>query len=109
MRTIRLSAAAMLAALASAALLPGANADDAAPAAPPAPAAAEAPAPPAPAPETVVAKVNGTEIRFSDVQDAIGGLPEEYRKLPPQMLFPMLIDQLVDRKAVVMAAQKLGL
>jgi peptidyl-prolyl cis-trans isomerase C len=64
---------------------------------------------PMPKPETVVARVNGAEIHFSDVQDAIGTLPEQYRNLPPQMLFPMLIDQLIDRKAVVMLAHKDGL
>jgi peptidyl-prolyl cis-trans isomerase C len=112
MRTIRHSAATLFAAFSLAAMPLAAHADDAAPAA--AAPATEAPAAPAappamPKPETVVARVNGAEIRFSDVQDAIGGLPEEYRKLPPQMLFPMLIDQLVDRKAVVMLAHKQGL
>jgi len=128
MRTIRFSAAAMLAALSVGALPLAARADDAAPAAPApaaaapaapaapdaAPAADAAPAPAMPAmampkPETVVAKVNGAEIHFSDVQDAIGGLPDEYKNLPPQMLFPMLIDQLIDRKAVVLLAHKQGL
>jgi len=107
MRTIRFSAAAMLAALACTALPIGARAEDPAPAAP----AAAAPdaAAPAPKPDAVVARVNGSEIHFSDVQDAIGTLPEEYRNLPPQMLFPMLIDQLIDRKAVVLLAHKQGL
>jgi peptidyl-prolyl cis-trans isomerase C len=116
MRTIRFSAAAMLAALSYAALTPAARADDAAPAAatPAAPAAAPAagaaPAAAAvPKPDTVVAKVNGAEIHYSDVQDAIGTLPDEYRNLPPQMLYPMLIDQLIDRKAVVLLAHKEGL
>jgi peptidyl-prolyl cis-trans isomerase C len=106
MRTIRLSAAAMLAALACATLPPGARADDAAPA--PAPAAAP-PAAAAPKPDAVVARVDGTDIHLSDVPDAIGTLPEEYRNLPQQMLFPMLIDQLIDRRAVVMLAHKQGL
>jgi len=112
MRTIRLSAAAILAALACAAVPAVLRADDAAPAVPAAPAAAPAPdaaAAATPKPDTVVARVNGSEIHFSDVQDAIGGLPEEYRGLPRQMLFPMLIDQLIDRKAVVMLAHKQGL
>jgi peptidyl-prolyl cis-trans isomerase C len=106
MRTIRFSAAAVLAALACAALPPGARADEAAPAA--APAAPETPAMPMPKPDTVVARVNSADIVFGDVQDAISTLPEQYRNLPPQMLFPMLIDQLIDRKAVVLLAQKQG-
>jgi peptidyl-prolyl cis-trans isomerase C len=124
MRTTRYPAAALLAVLTCAALPIAARADSAAPAAPatPAPAAAApgtpapagaapaaAVAPPMPKPETVVARVNGTDIHFSDVQDAIATLPEEYRSLPPQMLFPMLIDQLIDRKAVVLLAHKDGL
>ncbi len=112
MRTIRLSAAAIFAALACAAMPAALRADDAAPAAAPAaaaPAAPDAAAAATPKPDTVVAKVNGTEIHFSDVQDAIGQLPEEYRGLPRQMLFPMLIDQLIDRKAVVLLAHKQGL
>jgi peptidyl-prolyl cis-trans isomerase C len=115
MRTIRFSAATLLAALTCAAPL-AAWADDAAPAAAPpaAPATPTAEAPPAPAaplpkPETVVARIDGIDIHFSDVTDAISTLPEEYRNLPPQMLFPMLIDQLIDRKAVVLLAHKQGL
>ncbi len=60
-------------------------------------------------PDPVVAIVNGSEIHLSDVQEAASTLPEEYRKLPPQMLFPMLIEQMIDRKAVVLLARKEGL
>ncbi len=35
-------------------------------------------------------------------------LPDEVRSMPPQVLFPMLLDQLVDRKALVIAARKQG-
>ena len=99
MRTIRLTvAAAALAALACAAHAQNTDA----------PAADAAPSPAA-KPDPVVARVNGSEIHLSDVQEAIAGLPEQYRSMPPQMLFPMLLDQLVDRKAVVMLARKDGL
>ncbi len=107
--SFRLSAAAMLAALACAAFPPASRADDAAPAAPASPEGASASANATPKPDAVVARVNGIEIRFSDIQDAISQLPPEYRGLPKQMLFPMLIDQLIDRKAVVLMAQKQGL
>jgi peptidyl-prolyl cis-trans isomerase C len=103
MRTIRLTAAAV--ALAALTGVAGAQTTDApAPAAPPA-----ATATPAARPDPVVARVNGAEIHLSDVQEAIAGLPEEYRSMPPQMLFPMLLDQLIDRKAVVLLARKEGL
>jgi len=95
MPTIRLPAAALLAAILCAGLPLLARADDA----PPAP----------PQPDVVVAKVNGAEIHLSDVQEAMAALPEEYRSLPKQMLLPMLVDQLIDRKAVVLLAEKQGL
>jgi peptidyl-prolyl cis-trans isomerase C len=92
MRTIRLTAAAV--ALAALTGVAGAQTTDApAPAAPPA-----ATATPAARPDPVVARVNGAEIHLSDVQEAIAGLPEEYRSMPPQMLFPMLLDQLIARR-----------
>lgn len=83
-----------------------------------APAGAQAPAakPPAVqtpgaqvAPDPVVARVNGSEIRLSDLQDAMQSLPAEYRSMPPQTLYPALINQLVDLEAVVAMARKQGL
>ncbi len=76
---------------------------------PAAPAPAPAPGQAAAAPDPVVAKVDGAEIRASDVREAMAALPDEYRNLPPNMLFPMMVDQLVDRKALILLAQKQGL
>jgi peptidyl-prolyl cis-trans isomerase C len=82
------------------------------------PASAQAPSAKPPAVQTpdagaaadpVVARVNGTEIRLSDLQDAMGSLPAEYRSMPPQTLYPALINQLVDLEAVVAMARKQGL
>jgi len=82
------------------------------------PASAQAPAAKAPAvqtpgaqvaPDPVVARVNGNEIRLSDLQDAMQGLPAEYRSMPPQTLYPALVNQLVDLEAVVAMARKQGL
>jgi peptidyl-prolyl cis-trans isomerase C len=85
----------------------------AAPAAPGAPkaaaAAASAPAATAAPADPVVAKVGDQVIHQSDVREALSGVPEQYRELPPQMLFPMLLDQLIDRKAVAVYAEKEGL
>jgi peptidyl-prolyl cis-trans isomerase C len=79
----------------------------------PGPAAAAPPpasAAPAPAPaDPVVAKVNGQPIYLSDLQAAAQGLPDNLRGLPPQMLFPMLLDQLIDGRALVVQAEKTGL
>ncbi len=102
MRTFGFPLAGMLAAMSCAALAQSAPAPATAP--PPAAAAGE----PATS-DPVVAKVNGEDIRASDVREAMSGLPDEYRSLPPNMLFPMMLDQLVDRKALVLLAQKQGL
>jgi peptidyl-prolyl cis-trans isomerase C len=84
-----------------------------APAAAPAPGAA-APAVPEPTgasvdPSTVLARVNGQEIRASDVSEAAQTLPPQVRGMPTEMLLPMVLDQLIDRKALVLEAKKEGL
>lgn len=78
--------------------------------APPAPAAARpAPAPGQAAADPVVARVGADEIHASELSDAAKALPEELRGMPPTALYPMLLDQLVDRHVVVIAAKKEGL
>ena len=76
------------------------------------PAWAQTPAPAAavaPVTDAVVAKVGAEEIHASELSEAAQSLPEELRGMPPQMLYPMLLDQLVDRKAIVLKARKEGL
>ena len=60
-------------------------------------------------PDPVVATVNGHELHLSDVSEAAQSLPDEVRSMPPQVLYPMLLDQMVDREALVIEAQKEGL
>ena len=73
------------------------------------------PKPAAPAPagvagaDPVVARVGGDEIRASELSEAAQSLPEEMRGMPPTVLYPILLDQLVDRRVVVLAARKQGL
>jgi len=74
-----------------------------------APTAAPAAAPAATTADPVVARVNGIDIRLSDLQAAMQGLPPEYRSMPLQTLYPALINQLVDLQAVVALARKQGL
>jgi peptidyl-prolyl cis-trans isomerase C len=77
-----------------------------APSAPtPAPAAAPAAAPADP----VVAKVNDFVIHQSDVRAAAATLPENARGMPAQVLMPMLLDQVIDGQALLIAARKAGL
>jgi len=46
--------------------------------------------------DPVVAKVNGIEIARSEVVRAQSLLPEQYRKIPLEMIMPNLIDSIVD-------------
>ncbi len=72
------------------------------------PAAAQSPA--APLPENpVVARVEGSEIRLNDVQEEARRLPEELRGMPPGMLYPLLLDQMITQRAIVAAARAAGL
>jgi peptidyl-prolyl cis-trans isomerase C len=57
----------------------------------------------------VVASVNGDPIRLDRVRAAAQSLPDDMRGMPPQMLFPMIVNQLVDQKALLLQAQKQGL
>ena len=76
-------------------------------AAPATAAPAMAPAAPAePSPDTVIAKVGPDTIHYGDLAEAMQTLPEQLRAMPPAMLYPMLLDQLVDRDIIVLQAKK---
>jgi len=68
-----------------------------------------APSTPAASADPVVAKVNGQPIHLSDLKDSVQSLPENLRGVPPQTLYPMLLDQLIDGRALVVEARKTGL
>lgn len=63
------------------------------------------PGPDTPSPDTVVARVNGTEILASDVEAALRQLPPEYGNMPPAALFNAVVDQLIDRQLVAKRAR----
>jgi peptidyl-prolyl cis-trans isomerase C len=71
-------------------------------AAPPAPASS-------PAADPVVAKVGPDALHLSDVEAMFRELPPEFRNMPRQALYAMVLDQLVERQALVQAARKQGL
>ena len=74
---------------------------------PPAPPTASAPAPsPLPPPNTVVARVDGTELHLSDVEAAQQNLPPQAQKLPLEQIYPMLLDRLVDGALITEAGRK---
>lgn len=82
-----------------------------------APPAAASPTPVSPAPsatnpapaDPIVATVNGHPIHQSDVQAAASTLPESARGMPPQVLLPMLLDQVIDGEALLIEARKMAL
>jgi peptidyl-prolyl cis-trans isomerase C len=84
------------------------------PATPPAASSATAPntVPPSATPtptDPVVGKVDGQEIHLSDLTDAVKNLPEQYRSMPAPVLYPLMLDQLIDRKALASLARHQGL
>lgn len=106
--TTKAIALAATALIASTALPSSSFAASAAPAAAPAATPAAPPAKPVD-PNAVVATVNGEKITVADVQDALSNLPPQMRQLPPNMIFPMLVNQLADQKAIQLVAHKEGL
>lgn len=92
-------------------LPPPAAAQDAAPPAEPAQAAPPAPAEPKPAePEDwVAAIVNGKVMLRSEVVADYDHLPQEYRAVPFERLYPSLVNRMVDRRLLLLEGQKAGL
>ncbi len=59
--------------------------------------------------DPVVAKVNGQPIHLSELKDLAQTLPENLRGMPLPQLYPMLLDQLIDGRALLAEARKAGL
>ena len=89
---------------------PGAWAQSTTPAPAPAPAAPAA-TPPATTvqPDGVIATVDGTPIHLSELSEMTRNLPQQLQGMSPDQLYPILLDQLVDQKAMAIAAKKDGL
>ena len=56
--------------------------------------------------DPVVAMVNGQPIRLSELEIAQQALPQQYRNMPLQAVFPALLDRIVDSKLVVQEGKK---
>jgi len=61
------------------------------------------------APDPVLATVNDQPIHMSELNAAAETLPAQARSLPPQQLYPMLLEQLIDTRALLLEARKTGL
>ena len=66
-------------------------------------AATSSPLPPG---NTVVARVDGAELRLSDVETAQQNLPPQAQKLPLDQIYPILLDRLVDGALIAEAGRK---
>ena len=53
----------------------------------------------------VVATVDGTEFRLSDLEDSYADLPEQFRQMPLEMIYDPLVDRLVDGHLLLEAAE----
>jgi peptidyl-prolyl cis-trans isomerase C len=69
-------------------------------------ASAQSPAPKADA-DPVVAKVNGEAIRRSDVLETQKMLPQQYRSLPLEQIYPLLLDEMIDSRLATAEARRL--
>jgi peptidyl-prolyl cis-trans isomerase C len=61
---------------------------------------------PLPAGNTIVARVGGAELHFSDVEAAQQNLPPQAQKLPLEQIYPMLLSRMVDGMLVAEAGRK---
>ena len=75
----------------------------------PAKPAASAPAAAPVAADPVVARVGGSTITLSELDDAARNLPEQAQALPKQTLYPMLLDRMISSQALAEEARKQGL
>lgn len=56
--------------------------------------------------DPVVAIVNGTQIKKSDLVAAQQALPDQYRQMPLEMLYDPLLDRVIDSQLLLAQAQK---
>ncbi|MEI6986461.1 MAG: peptidylprolyl isomerase [Rhodospirillaceae bacterium] len=54
--------------------------------------------------DPVVARVDGTDIRRSDVLSTLTTLPAQVRQMPPETIFPAILEQMINGKLVATAA-----
>jgi peptidyl-prolyl cis-trans isomerase C len=59
--------------------------------------------------DPVVATVDGTEIHRSEVEAAARSLPEQYRQMPLEMLYGVLLDRVIDFRLLANQAEELDL
>jgi peptidyl-prolyl cis-trans isomerase C len=63
---------------------------------------------PAPDEDVVVAVVEGAPIRRSELEEVARGLPEQFRQMPMQMLYGVLLDRVIDFRLLSNEAERAG-
>lgn len=56
--------------------------------------------------DPIVATINGQPIRLSELEVAQQSLPQQYRSMPLQAVFPALLERIIDSKLVVQEGKK---
>ena len=64
---------------------------------------------PPPSDDQVVAVVNGSKVLFRDVRLAYENLPQQYRGMPIDQIYQPLVQQLTERRLVLLAAEAANL
>ena len=59
--------------------------------------------------DPVLAEVNGEAVHQSDVRYAVGQLPQRARSMPPQKLYPLVLNQIIDMMALAAEARRTGI
>src|SRR5690348_3753299 len=56
--------------------------------------------------DPVVARVYGEEIHQSDIRTLMGQMDSQAQKIPPEALYPLVIDRIINTKLITHAAQE---
>ena len=67
---------------------------------------AAAPQPIDTAADPVIAIVDGSAIKRSDLQNVQRSLPAQFQQMPLETLFPLLIDRMIDAKLLALAGRR---
>ena len=54
----------------------------------------------------IIATVNGEKVTRADIEDSLARLPAQYRQYPPEVLFNLLVNSIIDTKLAAAAAVK---
>ena len=59
--------------------------------------------------DPILAKVDGKAVHLSDVRDAVGHLPQRAMSIPPQTLYPLVLNKIIDSMALAAEAHRTGI